>query len=138
MLRKAIVIRTSEDGKRCIAIDFDNYVDIYAFLEADARHRSKFNDVTNLLLAGLRNTQLYDKEEPDIKSKGVRAMKFFKGQENARIYCREVTLEDKTFVIIASELLTRKKTQKINKKILTIIHKVASYDYQEIIDPDSN
>lgn len=138
MKRKAIIVRTSEDLKRCIAIDFDNYNDILAFLQADARHKSKFNDITNLLLAGLRNTQLYDKEEPDVKSKGVRAMKFFKGQENARIYCREVTMEDRTFIIIASELLTRKKTQKINNKILNIIHKVASYDYQEIIDPNSN
>lgn len=43
-------------------------------------------------------------------------MKFFKGQENARIYCKEVTMEDYTFVIIVSELLTRKKTQEIDKK----------------------
>ena len=65
-------------------------------------------------------------------------MKFFKGQENARIYCRELIKENKTFIIIASELLKRKKTQKIDKKILTIIHKVASYDYKEIIDPNSD
>jgi len=138
MTRKAIIIRTSEDGKRCIAIDSDNYEVILAFLTTDARHKSKFADIVNVLLAGLRSTHLYDKEEPDARSKGVRAMKFFKGQENARIYCREVTMEDKTFVIIASELLIRKKTQKIDKKILNIIHKVASYDYQEIIDPSSD
>lgn len=138
MAKKAIIIRTSSDQKRCIAIDSDNYNEILAFLKTDARHKSKFADIANILLAGHRNTQLYDKEEPDARSKGVRAMKFFKGQENARIYCREVTMEDKTFIIIASELLTRKKTQKINKKILTIIHKVASYDYKEIIDPKTN
>ncbi len=138
MIKKAIIIRTSSDLKRCIAIDSDNYDEILAFLNTDSRHRNKFADIVNVLLAGHRNTQLYDKEEPDARSKGVRAMKFFKGQENARIYCREVTMEDKTFVIIASELLTRKKTQKISNKILTIIHKVASYDYQEIIDPNTN
>lgn len=138
MRKKAIIIRKSEDGKRCIAVDSDNYDDILAFLKSDARHKSKFADIVNVLLAGHRNTQLYDKEEPDARSKGVRAMKFFKGQENARIYCKEVTMEDKTFIIIASELLTRKKTQKIDKKILNIIHKVASYDYQEIIDPSSD
>jgi hypothetical protein len=138
MRRKAIIIRTSEDGKRCIAIDSDNYDVILSFLSTDARHKNKFADIVNVLLAGLRNTHLYDKEEPDARSKGVRAMKFFKGQENARIYCKELIKEDKTFVIIASELLTRKKTQKIDKKILNIIHKVASYDYQEIIDPKSN
>ena len=138
MRKKAIIIKKSEDGNRCIAVDSDNYDDILTFLKSDARHKSKFADIVNVLLAGHRNTQLYDKEEPDTRSKGVRAMKFFKGQENARIYCREVTMEDKTFIIIASELLTRKKTQKINNKILNIIHKVASYDYQEIIDPNSN
>lgn len=138
MRKKAIIIRKSEDGKRCIAVDSDNYDDILAFLTTDARHKSKFADIVNVLLAGHRNTQLYDKEEPHARSKGVRAMKFFKGQENARIYCKEVTMEDKTFIIIASELLTRKKTQKIDKKILNIIHKVASYDYQEIIDPSSD
>lgn len=135
MVRKAIVIRRSEDGKRCIAVDESNYDLILAFLLADNRHRNKFRDISNIILNGLRNTELYDKEEPDAKSKGVRAMKFFKGQENARIYCKEVTREDKTFVVIASELLLSKKTQKINQRILNIIHRVASYDYKEIIDP---
>lgn len=134
MVRRAVVIKKSADGKRCIAIDEDNYDDILSFLNTNSRHKNKFADIVNVLLAGIRNTQLYDKEEPDSKSKGVRAMKFFKGQENARIYCREVTRDDKTFIIVASELLLRKKTQKINQKILTIIHKVAGYDYQEIID----
>ncbi|KAA8484035.1 hypothetical protein BDE36_3555 [Arcticibacter tournemirensis] len=135
MVRKAIVITRSEDGKRCIAVDESNYEMILAFLGADKRHKSKFRDIANVILNGLRNTELYDKEEPDAKSKGVRAMKFFKGQENARIYCREVTREDKTFVIIASELLESKKTQKINQRILNIIHRVASYDYKEIVEP---
>lgn len=137
MIKEAIIIKRSVDGKRIIAIDSDNFEVILAFINSDKRHKKKFADITNLLLEGLRNTELYDKEEPDAKSKGVRAMKFFKGQENARIYCRELTTEDKTFIIIASELLPRKKTQKLNQKILTIIHKVASYDYH-IIDIGSN
>lgn len=138
MERKAIIIKTSADGKRCIAVDAENYDVILSFINKNPRHSNKFADITNILLAGLRMPQLYDKEEPDAKSKGVRAMKFFKGQENARIYCREVTMKDRTFIIIASELLPSKKTQKINHKILNIIHKVASYDYKEIIDPPAN
>lgn len=135
MDRKAIIISRSEDGKRYIAVDESNYKMILAFLHTDNRHKNKFRDISNVILNGLRNTELYDKEEPDAKCKGVRAMKFFKGQENARIYCREVTREDKTFVVIASELLPNKKTQKIDQRILNIIHRVASYDYKEIIDP---
>lgn len=132
MYRKATVIKCSPDGKRCIAVDEQNYEAILAFLTTDQRHKKKFNFITDTILAGLRNPELYDKEEPDSKSKGVRAMKFFKGQENARIYCREIYNEDKIFVVIASELLLRKKTQKIDTKILSIIHKVASYEYDEI------
>ena len=132
MYRKATVIKCSPDGKRCIAVDEQNYKAIIAFLTTDQRHKKKFKFITDTILAGLRNPELYDKEEPDSKSKGVRAMKFFKGQENARIYCREVFNDDKIFVVIASELLPRKKTQKIDAKILSIIHKVASYEYDEI------
>jgi len=36
-------------------------------------------------------------------------MKFFKGQENARVYCKEVGTLDITTVIIAAEVLKRKK-----------------------------
>jgi len=81
MVRRAIIVRTSQDGKRCIAIDEQNFEEINAFLNSDSRHKNKFADITNILFAGIRNTHLYDKEEPDTKSKGVRAMKFFKGQE---------------------------------------------------------
>jgi len=41
-------------------------------------------------------------------------MKFFKGQDNARVYCREVSLKDKTFVVIAVEFLIKKKTNQID------------------------
>ena len=91
MNRKAIIIKESHDGKRCIAVDTENSTEILAYLEQDKRHLKKFEDICNIVLNGLRNTALYDKEEPDDKSKGVRAMKFFKGQENDRIYCREVS-----------------------------------------------
>lgn len=133
--RKAQIIRKSNDGKRCIAIDVECAKEILAYINRDKRHRNKFADICNLILADLRNPQLYDKEEPDSKSKGVRAMKPFKGQENDRIYCREITLEDKTFVVIASELHERKKSKKLTHKELNIIHRVASYEYEEIIDP---
>lgn len=56
-------------------------------------------------------------------------MKFFKGQENARIYCKEVTTEDKVFVVITSELLERKKSTKLTKKDRQLIEKVASYEF---------
>ncbi len=138
MKRSAIIIRKSKDQKRYIAIDAQTYNVIIGFLKKDKRHQNKFIDIANVILHGLRNPQLYDKEEIDKKSKGVRAMKFFKGQENARIYCKEVTQTDRTFVVIASELIEQKKSQKITNKIKNIIHRVANYEYDEIIDPEKH
>jgi hypothetical protein len=59
-------------------------------------------------------------------------MKFFKGQENARVYCKEVNTRDKTTVIVAAEVLERKKQTKLTHKEINIIHRVASYEYETI------
>jgi hypothetical protein len=129
MKRKATIIRSSTDRKRYRAIDQDNFEVLMKFLSQDKRHENKFIDICNLILEGLRNTQLYDKENINQKCRHVTAMKFFKGQENARIYCQEVRRKDKTFVIIASELLERKKSQKNTHKEKNLIKKVASYEF---------
>ncbi|HKI44242.1 MAG TPA: hypothetical protein VKA08_02805 [Balneolales bacterium] len=132
--RKAVIIKRSNDGKRCIAIDVECADGIRSYINQDKRHRKKFDFICRIILLGLRNTELYDKEEPDDESKGIRAMKFFKGQENDRIYCKEITLEDKTFVVIASELHEKKKSRKLTHKEISIIHRVAGYDYEEFYD----
>lgn len=132
MTRTATIIKESEDSKRCIAIDNAIYKEFLDFINTNSRYRNKFLTIAEFLLGGHTNRSLYDKEEPDSKSKGVRAMKFFKGNENHRIYCREQTLEDKTFVIIASEIHMRKKQTKLSHRELTVIHRVASYEYNEI------
>lgn len=62
-------------------------------------------------------------------------MKFFKGQENDRIYCIEQKTEG-LFIIVAAEVYEKKKSQKLTKKELPIIHKIAKYDYQ-IEQPDN-
>jgi len=114
--RQAKIIRSSDDGKRHIAIDGVNYQKILDFIFKDERHENKFIDVCNIILTGLRNPKLYDKENINAKCKNVTAMKFFKGQENARIYCQEVKQRGKIFVVVAAELLERKKIKRINRK----------------------
>lgn len=132
MKRKAVIIKQSDDGKRCIAVDEDNAAHLVSFFNQNKRYKKKFNFICELILGNHLNRELYDKEEPDDISKGVRAMKFFKGQENARVYCKEETLKDNTFVIIAVEILTKKKQTKLTHKELSIIHRVASYEYTDI------
>lgn len=81
------------------------------------------------ILKGIRNTDLYDKEVINDNCKNITAMKL-KGNQNARIYCKEQKLDDKTLIIIASELLESKKNQKNKQKENNLIQKVATYDYE--------
>ena len=131
-MRIAREILKSKDGKRIICIDTDNWKAILDYINHDVIHKKKFEYICGVLLDGHRNTEIYDKENINEKCKDVTAMKFFKGQDNDRIYCKEMSLEDKTFVIIAAELFEKKKTQKNSKKNKPIIEKVGKYEYEII------
>lgn len=122
-------MRTSPDGKRCIAVDNEVFDEVLAYIGQDARHKNKFIDIVNVILAGLRNRDLYDKENIDASCKDVTAMKFFKGQENDRIYCKEIRRGDKTMIVIMGALLERKKTTENSKRELAIIRNVGAYTY---------
>ena len=128
MKRIAKIMRSAEDGKRFIAIDSANEKKILQFIE-DKRLIKKFELICLTILSGTRNAGLYDKEDINERCKAVTAMKF-KGNLNARIYCKEVKLKNKTLIIIASELLESKKNQKNQHKEINMIEKVASYDYK--------
>lgn len=129
MKRKALIIKRSENGKRCLAVDEENANELLRFFKQDLRYKKKFNHIADLILENHKNTELYDKEEPSKECKGVRAMKFFKGQDNARVYCKEISRNDKTFIVIAAELLERKKKNKLGEQELNIIKRVAKYEY---------
>lgn len=101
------------------------------YIQRDPRHLKKFRHIVSLILEGHRNTELYDKEEINDQTKGVTAMKLFKGQENDRIYCKEYTTEQgKVFVVVAAELREKKKTQKNAHKEKNLIETVAGYEYE--------
>lgn len=132
MKRNAIIIRQSVDGNRCIAVDEGNAEELLRFFRQDKRYQKKFNHICELIIGNHVNRELYDKEEPDDKSNGVRAMKFFKGQENARVYCKEISQGNMKFIVVAVEILKKKKQNKLTYKELNIIHRVAKYEYKEI------
>ena len=128
MKRIAKIFRSAEDGRRHIAFDSENAEDILQFLK-DNKLEKKFVLICTTILLGIRNPELYDKENINAKCKDVTAMKF-KGHKNTRIYCKEVKQKNKTLVIVTSELLPKKKNQKNQQQEITLIKKVASYDYQ--------
>lgn len=57
-------------------------------------------------------------------------MKPLKGKLNPRIYCKEVTSEDKVRIVVCCELLEKKKSQKNTHKEINLIEKVATYEYE--------
>lgn len=131
MKRKALYLCESEDKKRRIYFDADNAEEIKNYLTQDKRHRKKWEFIKGIILNGLRNPEVFDKENINNHCKDVYAMKFFKGQENDRIYCKLLKDGDlNKLIIVASELHLKKKTQENSKKEITIIEKVASYEYE--------
>jgi len=128
--RKAFVLKQSVTGNKAICIDSKNAKSILAFINKDARHRKKFRYITELILKDIRNTDLYDKENINKRAKQVTAMKFFKGQENARIYCKEQRINNQLFIIVCCELLESKKSQSNNKSIRSLIDKISTYEYE--------
>ncbi|GAA4308013.1 hypothetical protein [Compostibacter hankyongensis] len=57
-------------------------------------------------------------------------MKFFKGQENDRIYCKEVHSAEGTFIVVAAILYEKKKTQELNQEQINLVEKVGGFNYE--------
>lgn len=130
MIRNCEHIISTKDGKRAIYIDSLNKREIIDYLFQDERHKKKFKYITEIILGGHRNTSLYDKEYINEKCRDVTAMKFFKGQENDRIYCKEIKTPTGTHIVVASVLHERKKSNDLSAKEKALIEKVGGYQYE--------
>lgn len=129
-MRKCTLITSSPNDKRHIFVDEINAGAIFDYINQDERHVKKFRFICDLLLGGHSNIHIYSKEEINSKTKGVTAMKFFPGQENDRIYCKEFLSPNGTFLVIAAELFIGKKQRKLMHREISIIEKVGNYEYE--------
>ena len=123
-------IISSKDGRRSIYIDEANSEAILSYINKDERHKKKFEYIAEIILGGHRNSELYDKEDINERCKDVTAMKFFKGQENDRIYCKEMTTPRGSRVVIASVLYLGKKSQQNSQREKSTINRVGGYKYE--------
>ena len=128
--RKCKYLISSKDGKRAIYLDEENSKEIYAYLNRDPRHQKKFKFISDIILGGHKNPTIYDKEDINEHCKDVTAMKFFKGQENDRIYCKEINRVEGTFIVVAAILYESKKSKKLTQEQKNIIEKVGGYQYE--------
>lgn len=128
--RKCKYLISSKDGKRAIYLDELNATELFAYFNQDSRHKKKFRFIADIILGGHKNSDVYDKEDINDKCKDVTAMKFFKGQDNDRVYCKEVHSNKGTFIVVLAVLYKKKKTQKLNQQQINIIEKVGGYRYE--------
>jgi hypothetical protein len=130
--RKATFFRSSTNGKKAFYIDDENSASIIEFLKSSSAYRKKFEYILKLLLEHERPPRdLYDKENIEKGCEHITAMKPAKGKNNPRIYCQQYKdSEREVYVIVASELLEKKKSEGLTNKEKTIIRRVASYQYE--------
>ena len=135
MKRNAKLIRLSVNGRKAFYIDEHNAAEILDFLERNSAARKKFNMLLELLLEGRAPRDLYDREDFEKGCEHVTAIKLLKGKMNPRIYCQQYSDNEKqVFVIVAVELLEKKKAKKLSNTEKTIIRRVAGYEYNLIDD----
>jgi hypothetical protein len=128
--RKCKKVASSLDGKRAIYVDSINSDEILSYIRSDDRHKKKFKFISDIILGGHKITELYDKEDINDKCKNVTVMKFFKGQENDRIYCKEIKTNSGVHIVVASILHLKKKSNSLSSKEKNIIEIVANYEYE--------
>jgi len=128
--RKFILLKSSEKYPRHLCVDEGIAEDFLEFIEKDEKHRDKFKMIVDRILNEANiYFELYSKEGSNAKTKSVTAMKFFKGGENARVYCKEISSSEGTFYIIAAKFLPMKKVQKNDKKIQSLVKSISHYEY---------
>lgn len=127
--RTCTVIEKSLDCKIVLAVDDDNAAEIINYLKRDERHKKKFNFIVSAIFERKATKEIFRSERIDPSSESVYAMRFFPGQENDRIYCKKIEYEEITFIVM-SELMEKKKNQKLKRRERNIINKISGYEYQ--------
>lgn len=130
MNRKCEHIISSKDGKRAIYIDHENKNSIKEYWQRSERHKDKFRFISELILNGLRSKKHYCKVEINEKCENVTEMRFFVGQENDRIYCKEIKSPKGVYIVVAAILHEGKKSQSLSSKERELIEKVGGYNYE--------
>lgn len=121
----------SNDFKKVsLYVDIENKDEILSYLSQDDRHKKKWSYIAGIILNGGYNGEHYCKVEINKQCKDVTEIRFFPGQENDRIYCKEIHTKDGTKVIVTSILHERKKTTKLSSKEKSAIQKVGGYEYE--------
>jgi hypothetical protein len=89
----------------------------------------EFREIRELLKENIRNKEKYKKADVSEKAKNIYEMRFVRNNRNDRIYCQEITLGAKRFIVMI-ELYVGKKTQDISKGIKSRIETMGGFEYE--------
>ena len=118
-----------ENSSRGIYIDKINKDEIIKFIKQDDRYLEKFRFFVQLFLSGKHNEDIYKKEDINEYCKDVTAIRFFPGQENDRVYCKEIKSKSRIITVMCvlhEHKTTQKNTGRENKNIKI----AATYEYE--------
>lgn len=115
--------------KRHLCIDNENRQEMNKIIELVKRKNKKFESIIERTLTNnFLYWENYNKEYINNKAVNITAIKFM-DVDNDRIYCKEVKDAFGNLYIIMI-LTVKKKVQKNNKSINSLINKISSYEYE--------
>ena len=124
MKRECIIIRSSENYNRHLAVDFEEAKVIMDYFNIP-KNEKKFDYLATRIL---EQPNMYFDNYEQIED-NISCMRFFPNGENIRIYCQEVNINGEIFCIIMSKFL-KKKSNDINKSIQAQIDTLKTYEYE--------
>ena len=116
--------------KRHLCIDNENRQEMNKIIELVKRKNKKFESIIERTLTNnFLYWENYNKEYINNKAVNITAIKFM-DVDNERIYCKELK-DDSGNLYIIMILTVKKKVQKNNKSINSLINKISSYEYEK-------
>lgn len=127
MKRDCISYRHSDLYQRHVFIDAEIAEELYGLLR-ERWFRAKFDYIVNRII--YQNFIYYADGYVKLKEyQNISEMRLFPNGQNMRIYCKEISLNDGNFYVIAAKLLCKKKSDSFEKKLDSFVKPLELYEY---------
>lgn len=113
--------------KRHFFVDYECLIEIQIYLD-DIKFKKKLDYIIERILN--LNTSYYEDYSKLLIYHSISEIRIFPNGMNARIYCKEIYMEDGCTVIIAAKFLKKKKSMKIDKNLKVQIKLIENYTYE--------
>lgn len=122
------VIEIDSNNKVKIYCDLENAESILSYIQQDEKHQKKYQYIKNVILSGFSNSEIFCNLKNWDKLYEMRFFPNVRGK-NDRIYCKQYEINNVTHIVMI-ELFTKKKTEKIDKRIKTRLDIIKNYNYE--------